>query len=102
MILDMHTHAFPDAIAAKALPKLASICGCPYETDGTLAGTQAKMKEWGVDAFALMHIATTPTQHTSVNNWAASIQKEMFFVLAAFIPMRKIQPKKSEEFTSWD
>ena len=76
LILDMHTHAFPDAIAAKALPKLAAICGCPYQTDGTLAGTQAKMKEWGVDAFALMHIATTPTQHTSVNNWAASIQQK--------------------------
>ena len=76
MIFDMHTHAFPDAIAAKALPKLANICGCPYHTDGTLTGTQQKMKEWGVDAFALMHIATTPTQHTSVNNWAASIQNE--------------------------
>lgn len=76
LILDMHTHAFPDAIAAKALPKLSTICGCPYHTDGTLVGTQEKMKEWGVDAFTLMHIATTPTQHTSVNNWAASIQKE--------------------------
>ena len=86
MILDMHTHAFPDAIAAKALPKLASICGCPYETDGTLAGTQAKMKEWGVDAFALMHIATTPTQHTSVNNWAASIQKGNVFCFGSVHP----------------
>lgn len=86
MLIDFHTHVFPDPIAKKAIPKLAAICGCPNQTDGTVSNTQEKMKAWGVDAFVLMHIATTPTQHTSVNNFAASIQKGNVFCFGSVHP----------------
>lgn len=87
MIFDFHTHIFPDAIAKKAIPKLASICGCPNMTDGTLADTKSKMIEWGVDQIAVMNIATTPTQHTSVNNWAASIQQNGILCFGSVHPL---------------
>ncbi len=38
MIIDFHTHIFPDKVAAKALPKLASVCQLTPSMDGTLAG----------------------------------------------------------------
>ena len=35
LLFDMHTHCFPDALAPKALPRLAEISACPYHGDGT-------------------------------------------------------------------
>ena len=35
LIFDMHTHCFPDALAPKALPRLAEISRCAYHGDGT-------------------------------------------------------------------
>ena len=38
MIIDFHTHAFPEAIAQKALQKLSFVSGgLKYYTDGTLS-----------------------------------------------------------------
>ncbi len=74
MIIDAHIHLFPDPIAQRAIPHLASICKSPAFTDGTLAQTEQKLREWGVDIGVAMHIATKPSQQKSVNTWAASIQ----------------------------
>lgn len=76
MLIDMHVHMFPDQLAEKALHSLARICRCQYLTDGTVDGTSEKLREWGVDVCAALSIATKPTQQTSVNNWAASVQSK--------------------------
>ena len=36
MIIDFHTHAFPDKVAEKAIPKLAGIGGIDCFGDGTV------------------------------------------------------------------
>lgn len=69
MIIDAHIHLFPDPIAQRAIPHLASICKSPAFTDGTLAQTEQKLREWGVDIGVAMHIATKPSQQKSVNTW---------------------------------
>lgn len=74
MLIDMHVHIFPDRLAPRALNKLVQVNKVPYYTDGTLDDTRKKMQEWGVDRFTALNIATKPTQQTSVNNWAASVQ----------------------------
>lgn len=76
MLIDMHVHMFTDKIAERALGNLAFICKSPYYTNGTADGTAEKMSEWGVDLYAVVNIATKPTQQTTVNNWAASIQSK--------------------------
>lgn len=39
MIIDMHTHCFPDPLAKKAMPMLAMRSGNPYPAfDGTASG----------------------------------------------------------------
>ncbi len=72
MIIDFHTHCFPDKIAERAVDALSHAAGglepC---TDGTAEGILKNMKEDGVDISVVMNIATTPHQQASVNNFAA-------------------------------
>ena len=38
MIIDFHTHIFPDKIASKTIESLGAIAGVRAATDGTLNG----------------------------------------------------------------
>lgn len=77
MLIDFHTHAFPDAIAARAIPRLAHIAGglVPH-TDGTTAGLKQVMDETGVDISVVLSIATNPRQQHNVNDFAAQIDRD--------------------------
>ena len=76
MIIDAHTHCFPDQLAEKVIPMLAARANIPYFSDGTLGGLIASMDRAGVDLSLVQHIATKPQQVQTINNWAASIQSE--------------------------
>lgn len=81
MIIDFHTHAFPQKIAEKAMEKLSFLSGGlePY-TDGTLQGLKNRMKEDGVDLSVVLSIATNEAQQKSVNNFAKEINETEGFV----------------------
>ncbi len=70
MIVDFHTHCFPDEIAARAVPKLSEHSGIPAFVDGTTEGLRASMDRTGIDASVLLQIATKPAQTPTVNAWA--------------------------------
>lgn len=71
MLIDFHTHAFPDKLAKGTLEHLSEKSGGLVPVaDGTIDGTKAKMKEWGVDKAVLLSIATNVRQQTNVNNFA--------------------------------
>lgn len=80
MLIDFHTHLFPDKIAGRAIASLeqgiinthGSLLLKP-QTDGTLSGLLQSMDESGVDISIVMPIATSPTQHTSINRFAKEI-----------------------------
>lgn len=76
MIIDTHVHTFPAAIASRAIGKLQRISGITPCTDGTVDGTLMFMKNIGVDKFINLNIATSPTQQTTINNVAASLNAE--------------------------
>lgn len=74
MLIDFHTHAFPEKIAQKAIEKLSfSSGGLQPFTDGTVEGLKASMKEGCVDKSVILNIATNARQQKSVNDFAASI-----------------------------
>ena len=73
MLIDFHTHAFPDKIAERAILTLADKAKLPYFTNGTVADTDEKMKDWGVDMRVMLSIATNPKQQTNVNNFAIEV-----------------------------
>ncbi|MBQ8740458.1 MAG: amidohydrolase family protein [Clostridia bacterium] len=73
MLIDFHTHCFPDKIAGRAIEKLAFVSGGlqPY-TDGTVDGLKQSMQKGGVDISVVLNIATNAHQQKSVNDFAAS------------------------------
>lgn len=77
MIIDFHTHCFPEKIAGKAIERLSFASGglVPY-TDGTLQGLKNSMEQNGVDKSVVLSIATNAGQQTSVNDFAASINNK--------------------------
>lgn len=70
MVIDFHTHIFPDKIAHKTIELLKENSKIPAYTDGTLSGLQASMKKAGVDYSVLLPVATKPQQTESINNFA--------------------------------
>ncbi len=72
MLIDFHIHMFPDALAEKAIARLAAASGLAPETDGTKDFTLQKLREWEVDRAVVLNIATNPRQQTNVNNFAIS------------------------------
>lgn len=77
MLIDFHTHCFPEAIAGKALEKLSFVSGNmePY-TDGTVQGLRDGMAQGQVTASVVLNIATNAHQQRSVNDFAAAINNE--------------------------
>lgn len=70
MIIDFHTHAFPDALAPKAIPLLAERASIEPETDGTVSSLISRMDEWRIDRAVVCNIATNPRQMDNVNRFA--------------------------------
>lgn len=79
MIIDFHTHIFPDKIAEKTIKVLEKnildIQGKQMyaHLNGTLSDLKRSMKENSIDYSVVMPIATTVTQSNTINNFASSI-----------------------------
>lgn len=77
MLIDFHTHCFPEKIAAKAVEKLSYASGgLKYHTDGTVGGLKKLMSDSKVDTSVVLNIATNAAQQKNVNDFAASINNE--------------------------
>lgn len=117
MLIDFHTHAFPDKIAAGAISKLAGVSQKTPQTDGTVSGLIKMMDLWKVDLSVICNIATNPRQESKVNSFAietsknyprvvalgsinpnsSSIESEILRLKEAGIPGIKIHPDYMEK-----
>lgn len=75
MIIDIHTHCFPDSVAQRAVPAMAKAAGVEAYTDGTLSGLKNSMKQAGIDLSILLPVATKPQQTDSINQKSIDILK---------------------------
>jgi predicted TIM-barrel fold metal-dependent hydrolase len=73
MIIDFHTHCFPDAVAPKAIASLSATTPFSPSTDGTAGGLSAKLNEAGIDFGVVCSIATNARQLPKVNGFAIDI-----------------------------
>ena len=74
MLIDFHTHCFPEKIASSAIAKLERVSGgLQPHTNGTVEDTKRSMSQHGVDLSVVLHIATNAHQQRSVNDFAAKI-----------------------------
>lgn len=73
MIVDFHTHTFPDKIAEAALTKMRAASHTVTFTDGTVSGLLSSMKEAGIAWSVVLPVATNPQKVTSINDLSASL-----------------------------
>src|SRR5512145_1757542 len=87
MVIDFHTHIFPDKIAKQAVAKLAEESG-EYQpkTDGTLSGLLASMDRAGIGRSVVANISTKPTQTEPILDFSRHIQNDRIVPLISFHP----------------
>ena len=75
MIIDFHTHIFPDRIAQKTIELLAQKADTAPYSDGTEAGLVQKAKDAGVNICVALPVLTKPTQFSSVTAFAIGVNE---------------------------
>ena len=73
MIIDIHTHTYPDEIATYAMEKLAHQTNIHPYTDGTFSGLLKSQEKSGVDLSIILPVVTRARQTEKINNVAAKI-----------------------------
>lgn len=91
MIIDFHTHCFPDRLAPRAMAVLSEQAGIVPFTDGTVADLKRSMDQAGIQISVLQNIATKPEQVVPINRWAAEIQDDRIVSFGTLHP----------EFADW-
>lgn len=94
MIIDFHTHAFPDSIAARAIPALAGEGKIPAHTEGTVSSLLASMDRAGIDVSVICSIATRPSQFASILAWSSTIGSPRLVPLPSIHPADRDGPAK--------
>lgn len=71
MIIDFHTHMFPDRIAESTIRFLADTCQTSPHTNGTYEGLSASTREAKIDLSVALPVVTKPSQFRSINEFAS-------------------------------
>lgn len=74
--IDIHTHAFPDHIASKAVPVLEKEGGIKAYLNGTVDALVDSMDRAGIERSVLCSIATRPDQFTPIFEWSKAVRSE--------------------------
>lgn len=74
MLIDFHTHAFEDALAAKAIPFLEEEGNIKAFTDGRVSSLLASMDRAGIERSVVCPIATKPTHFEGIRRWARGVR----------------------------
>jgi predicted TIM-barrel fold metal-dependent hydrolase len=88
MIIDFHTHVFPDDLAPKALSRLSANINYIYTpvTDMTVTGLLANMSAWNIDISVIQPVITKQTQTVKINEWAHSICSDKLISFGGIYP----------------
>ena len=87
MIIDLHTHVFPEKIAEKSIAILEKLGNQKAVIGGTVSDLIDAMKTNGVNYSVVLPVLTKPEQFESINRFAAEIGK-----LKGIIPFGAIHP----------
>ncbi len=73
MIIDFHTHTFPDKIAQRAITGMQANSHAAAFADGTVSSLHESMASAGIDHSVVLPVATNPTKLTSMNDTAIQL-----------------------------
>ncbi len=86
MVIDFHTHCFPEKIAQKAMGILSNEAAIMPVSNGTASGLVSLMEDSGVDKSVVLSIATNAKQQRSVNDFAASLNGDKLVAFGSVYP----------------
>lgn len=90
-IIDFHTHAFPDALAERAMRHLTTESGdIPAYLDGRLGSLLESMDRNGIERSVLCCIATRPEQFEPIFKWCEQIASDRI------VPFPSVHPADPE------
>lgn len=75
MIIDFHAHIFPDELAKRIMPKLATTISENPSMDGTADGLLQSMKESRIDLSVVLPVVTKPRQFPTITRFALQINE---------------------------
>ncbi|SFB20879.1 hypothetical protein SAMN05216249_11335 [Acetitomaculum ruminis DSM 5522] len=82
MVIDFHSHVFPEAIAEKALSHIEETDECHRVTNGTMKDFQENIQNSGVNLSILLPVATSPKQFETINKVALGYNEKYDNVLS--------------------
>lgn len=86
MIIDSHTHAFPDKVAPAAVEALQTAYGAVPVLLPTIDNLLRHMDEAGVDKSVVCPVATRPEQVRSINRWILELPRDRLIPFGALHP----------------
>ena len=88
MIIDFHTHVFPDMLAEKALSALLANINYSYTpvSNATLSGLLENMEAWHIDISVVQPVITKQSQMQRTNEWARSICSDRIISFGGIYP----------------
>ena len=93
MLIDFHTHYYPDKIVERALQNATNFLKTAPAIAGTRTALLQSMKESGIDYSLALPLANTPDNVRGVNRWAQINNQAPVFLLGSIHPHTK-NPKK--------
>lgn len=85
-IIDFHAHAFPDQVAASAIPYLEEEGDVKAVHDGRVASLLELMDRDNVEKSVICSIATRPSQFEAILSWSRQIRSERIIPFPSFHP----------------
>ncbi|HXX81585.1 MAG TPA: amidohydrolase family protein [Thermodesulfovibrionales bacterium] len=85
-IVDFHTHAFPDALAERAVKTLEEEGGIKAHLDGSVSSLLLSMDKHAIEKSVVCSIATKPSQFNPILRWCKEIQSERIIPFPSFHP----------------
>ncbi|MGN0465754.1 MAG: amidohydrolase family protein [Lachnospiraceae bacterium] len=77
MIIDFHTHTFPEKISIKVMDKLSKVSGAIPDTTGSIPALVESMKNAKIDYSINLPVMTSPNQVVSVNTGLIESKQSM-------------------------
>ena len=84
MLIDFHTHTFPDELANKVIPKIAGNASIRYYTEATNSSLLESMDRAHVDMSVILPVVTKPSQCETINKVAKDVNDRYFPRLLSF------------------
>jgi predicted TIM-barrel fold metal-dependent hydrolase len=97
LIIDFHTHVYPEASAAKTLAAVRSRAGISCFSDGTPLGLLQSMDQAGIALSVVCSVATKPETVSLTHQWLESIRNPRMVPLATMHPARLPGSQETED-----